>query len=174
MQGIVKMQFANSIEVKNECVLPHNLIYTSDTNASLTCLQEEHAAAAYHNYFSWLQTWTTILQIGNSSTDLGSRPPGYALYADNTTIAAPWIERKNVTAANETRWINNVTMAMPHMGVIQAAQDPVNQIVQPSEVEGAVYNIRAAVPSPMINVYVFSWLEIISVCLRSLTCVASA
>lgn len=152
MQGIVKMEYANSIAVKTQCVTPNGLVYTSDTDSGSTCLQVEHAAMAYHNYFSWLQTWTNELDIGNSSDLLADRPRGYALYTDNTTIVAPWIEKQNVTAANKSRWINNVTMAMPHVGVIQAAQDPVNRIVQPADVEGAVYNIRASVPSPMINV----------------------
>lgn len=155
MQGIVKMNFANSVEVGEECIIPNSLSTLKDDFSSETCLQVEHAAMAYHNYFSWLQAWTTMLGLGNSSINLVDRPPGYALYTDNTTIVAPWIRTQNVTAVNETRFVNNVTMAMPHVGIIQAAQDPINRIVQPQEVEGALYNIHAAVPSPMINVYVF-------------------
>lgn len=156
MQGIVSMSFANSEAVKHGCSNPNVLNYGDGPAATedelLTCLQIEHAAMSYHNYHSWLEIWTEELGKGNGSSLLAKRPPGYALYTDNTTIVAPWIERNDVTTVNETRYVNNVTMAMPHVGVIQAAQDPINRIVQPAEVEGATYNIRAAVPSPKINV----------------------
>lgn len=43
-------------------------------------------------------------------------------------------------------------MAMPHIGVIQAAMDPTNKMIQPDDLDGAQINIRASVPSPMVNV----------------------
>ncbi|KAK5169891.1 uncharacterized protein LTR77_005869 [Saxophila tyrrhenica] len=44
-------------------------------------------------------------------------------------------------------------MAYPHPGVVQAAQDPSNGIMQPNELSGIdIYSIRASVPSPFINV----------------------
>lgn len=43
-------------------------------------------------------------------------------------------------------------MAMPHIGVIQAAMDPINKLVQSDDLDGAQINIRASVPSPMVNV----------------------
>lgn len=65
---------------------------------------------------------------------------------------APWINRQDVVPFDETRWVNNVTMAMPHVGVIQAAMDPINKLTQPDDLDGAQINIRASVPSPMVNV----------------------
>ena len=45
------------------------------------------------------------------------------------------VPENNMTVLS-TKWkriINNVTMAMPHSGVFAAAQDPINAIVQPKE-----------------------------------------
>lgn len=80
------------------------------------------------------------------------RPSGYALHQDNITITAPWINQRNITAVNGTRWVNEVTMAMPHIGVVQAATDSNNKLIQPDDLAGAQINIRASVPSPMVNV----------------------
>lgn len=45
------------------------------------------------------------------------------------------VSENNMTtlSANFKRTVNNVTMAMPHSGVFAAAQDPINSIVQPRE-----------------------------------------
>lgn len=51
------------------------------------------------------------------------------------------------------RIVNNVTLAMPHSGVISAASDQINGILQPSDLEGVgEYQVRASVVSPTINV----------------------
>lgn len=51
------------------------------------------------------------------------------------------------------RIINNVTLAIPHPAVYQAATDPINDILQPSDLSGVgEYEIRASVVSPAINV----------------------
>ena len=44
-------------------------------------------------------------------------------------------------------------MAMPHVGVVSAALDPANNIMQPEELNGqGIYSIRASVPVPFVNV----------------------
>jgi hypothetical protein len=49
--------------------------------------------------------------------------------------------------------VNNITLAMPHAGVIAAAKDPKNGIVQPAELEGVgEYSLRASVVSSAVNV----------------------
>jgi hypothetical protein len=51
------------------------------------------------------------------------------------------------------RIVNNVTMAMPHAGVIAAAHLSKNEILQPEELDGVgEYSVKAAVVSPAINV----------------------
>lgn len=93
-----------------------------------------------------LGTWSDTVRNGSGSDDIDSRPIGYALHQDNTSIIAPWIDRKQIESVNSTRYENEVTMAMPHIGVIQAAMDPINDL------EGAQINIRASVPSPTVHV----------------------
>lgn len=45
------------------------------------------------------------------------------------------VQHNNMTqlSANYKRIVNNVTMAMPHSGVLDAARDPRNGIVQPQD-----------------------------------------
>ena len=55
---------------------------------------------------------------------------------------------------DKTGWmVNNVTMAVPHPGVVSAAMIPENEIMQPDELDGlGLYTIRASVTSPFVNV----------------------
>jgi hypothetical protein len=106
---------------------------------------------AYHNYQTWLAGWTDVVNNGSGSTDIAQRPKGYALHNDNTTVQGPWISQQNVTVI-DGNFVNNVTLAMPHVGVIQAVNDPINDLLQPGDIDGAIINIRASLPSPMVNV----------------------
>lgn len=76
---------------------------------------------------------------------------------DNTTVTAPWISQEygNMTRLYETHGhiVVNVSMAMPHSGVVDAAFDPYNNIIQPKDLDGqGIYRIRASVPSPVVHV----------------------
>ncbi len=156
VQGLVATSFANTGYVQQKCKTP--IVAASglddEVDSQLTCLQIDHASHAYHNYQHWLSTWADFATAGNGSAYLASRPKGYAMFNDNTTVIGPWIEKKNITMHQPEGWIiNNVTMAFPHPGVVQAAQDPANGIMQPNELNGlGIYSIRASVPSPFINI----------------------
>ncbi|KAK5719396.1 hypothetical protein LTR15_007919 [Elasticomyces elasticus] len=154
ISGLVKTAFANPVYIEGNCKTP--ITKTLDPGYyDSTCIQMEHAAMGYHNYFSYLSTWTDMINNGTGSPDLAHRPKGYAMLFDNTTITAPWVEQTNTTALFDLHGviINNVSMAMPHPGVIQAAIDPVNDIMQPGDLDGlGTYNIRASVPSPVVHV----------------------
>lgn len=112
---------------------------------------------AFHNYHAYLSTWDALAKSGNGTGDLQSRPKGFALLNDNTTITAPWIEQgyNNMTELHG-KWdfvVVNVSMAMPHAGVIGAAMDPINDIIQPEDLDGqGIYRIHASVPSPAVHV----------------------
>ena len=82
------------------------------------------------------------------------RLKGWALLNDNTSITAPWIgtDAQALYQANGFV-VNNITMAMPHPGVVSAASDPANNILQPDELNGlGIYSIRASVLVPFVNV----------------------
>lgn len=120
-------------------------------------MQLEHAAMAFHNYYAYLSTWSALTKAGNGTGDLRNRPQGYATLNDTTKITASWIEQEygNMTELHQTHGhiIVNVSMAMPHAGVIGAARHSVNNIMQPEELDGqGLYRIRASVPSPVVHV----------------------
>lgn len=155
LSALVKTQFANPLYIGPACKSP--VTAGNDKVRDTTCLQMQHASMAFHNYYSYLSSWSDIATIyGNGSIIPEYRPKGYALLNDNTTVIAPWINMTNVTTEasplGTTYYINNVTMAVPHTGLLAAAEDAENAIMQPSEVEGAQYNIKGSLPSPIINV----------------------
>jgi hypothetical protein len=156
LQGPVMASFANSPYLEKICKTPITYIQdggdTADTEQ--TCISNEHAAQAFHNYFHWIGHWTDVAFSGNGTRDLSTRPAGWALLNDNTTITAPWIDQKAPFVWKDTGlFVHNITMAMPHPGVSLAAVDPENHIPQPDELNGlGIYSIRASVPSPFVNV----------------------
>lgn len=173
MQGPVQTSFGNVQFIQSQCSTPITLTQDPDSTApGQSCTQIEHAAQAYHNYFNFLSTWSDISKFGNGSTELGSRPPGPALLRENTTITGSWVNIVDMATASKAagRVINNVSLAMPHAGVSLAAYDGKNGILQPrvslvllhpriclltqfQDLDGlGVYNIRASVPSPVVDV----------------------
>lgn len=157
LQGLVRTQPFNPLYLMDQCKTPIQETQDpqSETHGRVrenSCLQVTHAALAYRNFQTWMSDWTDIANNGSGSADISLRPKGYALHQDNTTMIAPWIRQENVTTTSDGIIYNNVTMAMPHVGVIQAANDPINDLLRVDDFEGAVINIQASVPSPMINV----------------------
>ena len=154
LQGPVTASFANPMFIQERCKTP--IQYDDLADAQGTCIQLEHASQAYHNYMQWIGQWHDFALSGNGTRDLRTRPPGWALLHDNTTVTAPWIALNHSQPRTKrgTNWfINNITMAMPHAGVVQAAVDPANGIMQPDELNGlGIYSIRASVPVPFVNV----------------------
>lgn len=155
LQSEVWTSFANTDWIQQKCKTPIPSIVDDDEgDVGNTCISIEHASQAYHNYQHWIDTWTDVALGGNGSHSISARPKGWALLNDNTTITAPWIKQQDPTLYGPNGWfINNVTMAMPHAGVVSAAVNPANHIMQPNELNGiGIYSIRASVPVPFVNV----------------------
>ena len=55
---------------------------------------------------------------------------------DNTTVTGSWVNITDMAKDSNThqRIVNEVTMAMPHSGVVAAASDKLNDITQPRDV----------------------------------------
>jgi hypothetical protein len=103
----------------------------------------------------YLAEWDTAAANGNGTTDQHRRPPGFGLLYENTTITAQWVNIINTTEISKKygRAINNVSLAMPHSGVFEAAHSSRNEILQPEELNSeGTYSLRASVPSPVMNV----------------------
>ncbi len=54
---------------------------------------------------------------------------------DNTTVKGTWTGTPNMTELSNkwNRIVNNVTMVMPHSGIVAASRDPLNGIMQPQD-----------------------------------------
>lgn len=129
----------------------------ADDDGGTTCLQLEHAAMGFHNYHAYLSAWSDLSKSGNGTQDLQTRPNAFAIMNDNTTITGAWIEQdfNNMSKLYDDYGfvVINTSMAMPHFGVASAAIDPINEILQPADLDGqGVYRVHASVPSPAVHV----------------------
>ena len=102
------------------------------TNSCLDVV--DFAAKSYYNYGQYISSWSNFANDTEGSADLNQRPIGVGQFNGDTVVNAAWVEIRNVTEDSTTygRTVNNVSMAMPHAGLVQAAQDPINKILQPS------------------------------------------
>ncbi|MCJ1425910.1 hypothetical protein MMC29_003811 [Sticta canariensis] len=156
LYGKVATSFANPNYIKSHCKTPITKAMDDDLDRENTCAEIEYAGQSYHNYQQYLIQWTNNINSGNGSDSLMKRPRPVGMLYDNTTVQGSWIHEQNVTTLFQNfqnRIINNISMAMPHAGVFSAARDPLNNIIQPQDLNGlGEYVIRASVPSPVVNV----------------------
>ncbi|KAI4198262.1 MAG: hypothetical protein LQ346_002802 [Caloplaca aetnensis] len=159
LHGRVATQFANEKFIQESCQTPIPESTDPEFGGS-TCIAIEHSGQAYHNYMQYLSNWTNSIGSGSGSDDLAKRPAPVAMLYDNTTVQGSWISNVNMTdlsqkysTGNYSRVVTNVTMAMPHAGVFGVMRDPVNNILQPQDLEGlGQYEVQASVPAPAVNV----------------------
>lgn len=102
----------------------------------------------------WNDTWV-------ETSDLAKRPIPVATLFDDTTVEGSWIQTQQVTASspNDKRIVHNVSMAFPHAGVLAAAQNPINDITQPSHsnVRSSLLNFMSTsltVTQPLLDYFV--------------------
>ncbi|KAI4237703.1 MAG: hypothetical protein LQ349_001645 [Xanthoria aureola] len=159
LYGKVASSFANNAYIKTQCNTPISTDTDPDSSGS-TCVAIEHNGQAYHNYMQYLSNWTISRARGTGSNQLSQRPIPLGMLYDNTTIEGSWIHMENMTETSQkyspddyARIVMNVTMAMPHAGVFAATRDPINNIMQPLDLNGlGEYIVQASVPSPVTNV----------------------
>ncbi|KAI1350841.1 hypothetical protein F5Y01DRAFT_137005 [Xylaria sp. FL0043] len=156
LHGPVKVSYANPYYIKNNCQTPlRDIDLVSGPEG---CLDVSFSGQSYTSLTTYLAEWDEVRNKNNSTMNrLSDRPTGKHILYDNTTMDSSWIETENgdIAASFDAhkRIINNVTLAMPHAGVYAAATDPINGILQPSELLGVgEYSIRASVVSPVVNV----------------------
>jgi hypothetical protein len=139
LKGLVKSQFSNVVYLQETCQNPIQ-VNNFDDNYSLqnvgnTCLEIDHAAQGFHNYKQYLSFWDQLVQTGAATEiDQKKRPPGFGLHNETISVNASWIEVIDTAEVSKkfNRTINNVTLAMPHSGVVSAGYDSVNSILQPT------------------------------------------
>ena len=158
LSGTVATAFANTQFLSQNCDTPVTEIMDPD-NSGLTCLQIDYAGQSYHDFSTWLGEWDEFTKSGNAtpSSSLTGRPLPFAMLYDNTTVTGQWItpNQENVTKDSELRgrYVENITMAMPHTNIFNAVREPRNHIPQPQDLQGqGEYEISGSLPAPALNV----------------------
>ncbi|GME47110.1 hypothetical protein GTA08_BOTSDO00445 [Neofusicoccum parvum] len=150
LKADIVTEFANHMYLGYKCETPIP-IKEDETYRNATCLDISYAAQAYHDYQRFLSEWDFRAKNKSTGTEKENRVPGYSQYKSEIQVNGTWLD---VTA---TEWnghiINNVSLAMPHAGVLSASKDERNEILQPEELGGlGAYTLTASVPSPVIHV----------------------
>ncbi|KAH7076869.1 hypothetical protein BKA63DRAFT_532913 [Paraphoma chrysanthemicola] len=154
MTGFVNSDFASLRHIQDSCKLPI-ASGIDDTYLSTTCMQISHAARSMYNEQSFLTTWSELLESGNNTSDQEQRPAVVGLQYENATVVPQWVNVINTTEVSDLhqRVVNNVTLAIPHIGVVDVIHNQRNRMPR-SESSNSIgpYSLWASVPSPMINV----------------------
>ena len=135
LHGEVKTMFANESYQEQNCHLP----VTADEDPQSrgeTCMVIEHAGQSLHNSMQFFAQWTEYTnRTPAGSAQMNERPLPVGMLWDNTTLRGQWVETHDVADkfVELNRLINNVTLAMPHAAVVNAARHRKNQILQPHD-----------------------------------------
>ena len=120
LQNQVVASMANPGYISESCPNP----FGTDTSAD-NCITTEHAGTAMHNYIQYLLKWKSSLDKNNISRlyDQTNRPPPIGLLGGDLPVQGlwmPWNSSAELTARHG-RLVDTSLMAMPHAGVINAA-----------------------------------------------------
>lgn len=152
MVGSVKTDFANYPYIKSLCPSP----IPDSEYAGITCLQLDWAGTNYYNFGKFLSSWGDMVKTSNgTSIELGERPAWIGLPYANATVVPQWIDIVDTREVSKKyqRVVNNVSLAMPHIGVSNAVRDLRNDMPR-SETSDVIkaYSLWASVPSPVMKV----------------------
>lgn len=152
-----RAQFANSAWLGHECA---PFPTTDDPNDSKeSCLQLQHTAQAFSNYQLYKASWAGNSsgngnQSKRSSDANADRPGPIAKWLDDVVVNGSWVERDHLAFVGpDGRMINNITLAIPHPGLVEAAALGENNIARPQGTEQIDnFQINASLPSPAMYV----------------------
>ncbi|OCK94764.1 uncharacterized protein K441DRAFT_677298 [Cenococcum geophilum 1.58] len=150
--GTVKTSFANEWYIEDASKNP----VQPDARSFLSILYSSKGSDSYSSY---LEQWQDTGENHNGSIEqLERRAPSIL---DRKTLLqcqlnSSWVQSINMqdTFDKFGRVVDNVTLALPHPGVLHAARSSTKSIPQPGEFDGGVgrYKLQASVPSPFLNV----------------------
>lgn len=99
------------------------------------------AGLAYINFIQYLTTWqqSSGHDLSISSTN---RPPPVAVFNGNVSVQGSWVDQSDMAAASQTynRTITNVSMAMPHAGLVKAAAFRDNKLPQVDNINVSIHD----------------------------------
>lgn len=149
MKANVTTEFANFMYLGYQCETPITL-EQDPLHRNNSCLDVSYAAQAFHDYQRYLSNWNTVVVNESVETTKDNRVPSFSQISD-VQVNGTWLE---ATASElNGRIINNVSLAMPHAGLLETTTDPRNQILQPEELGGlGAYTLTASIPSPVVHV----------------------
>jgi hypothetical protein len=152
MIGSVQTQFANIEYIQSLCKIP----IPDKANGAASCMQVENGGKNSYNLIQFLAKWNDMVGAGqNVSTNQVDRPAWIGLTNSNTTFIPEWIHAVDTAAVSREfgRVVNNVSLALPHIGVSSATRDTRNYMPR-SDTSDSIeaYSLWASVPSPVIKV----------------------
>ncbi|KAH8637869.1 hypothetical protein IG631_05639 [Alternaria alternata] len=152
MRGLVQTDFANIGYMEELC--PMSNLYGK--NGGQICMEIDNAGKTYHNVAQYIGKWANMVKAGESfSTVQRDRPAWIGIPYPNTTLVPQWVNVVDTAEVSRRyrRVINNVTLALPHVGVSNAARDKRNIMPQPETSDTIeAYSLWATVLSPVMNV----------------------
>ena len=93
----------------------------------------------------YLSLWSAKQDPEKDYTNLNTRPRPVAVMNDSTSVEGSWIHVQNMTeiSMKYNRIINNISMAMPHTGVVGASHNPMNnkRIHEPDDTVSHFFDI---------------------------------
>lgn len=124
----VSSAFSNSTYIQNTC--PVLVSVTEDPTAFNSCDAVVQTADAFRNFVSYVDTFHSLQSGLNGSLLPQERPPPVATYNDLISVQGSWLHEdgleEDITYAQSyignSRVINNVTMLLPHAGVVSPSQ----------------------------------------------------
>ncbi|KAI4592344.1 hypothetical protein KJ359_011283 [Pestalotiopsis sp. 9143b] len=151
----VRSSYANINFIKSEC--PSIDTATNDKEYGTACVIMRANGESYRTLLTYLGEWEHQNYPSNPTEQEG-RPGANSIVLGNTTLQSAWVQTDEFPTVAEVdgRLINNVTLAMPHAGLVSMYSHAYNgeeNIRQPgSDADFGEYDVVASVVSPSINV----------------------
>lgn len=132
LQGPIRTAFGNAEFRREQCRSPGQQL--DPALGPEVCLATEMSAQAFWSLQQYLALWGTPESATGDSSSLAERPTGVYLLFQNTTVNSSWVLTEDSMGQRmvKERLVNNVSLAIPHAGVMTAAYDARNRIAQPS------------------------------------------
>ncbi|EPS40790.1 hypothetical protein H072_5306 [Dactylellina haptotyla CBS 200.50] len=154
LQGVISLTYANSTALASRCPAIISSMLDGPMNGSAlpvsqsTCYKVHNSYQPLRDFTFYTDSWNVYrADLSINRTDYMKRPVGWTTVG-NEKYYGTWLD---ISGSGD---INNVTLAMPHGGVVPSVQNvTLNGLVQP-EAQSDFGNIdaTASVVSPAINV----------------------
>jgi len=143
--GIVQTGYANSSFATSQCATVISAGEDPPANgaqsslAGTTCVQIQTAGEGFRDLAAYMDKW-----VHRNTSDIRPQAPSYSGLVD---YSGYWMDVSGIDG------VNNVTLAMPHAGIVSAAKNATNRLLQPEQTDGyGTYVVEASVASPALNI----------------------